>query len=42
MKVYCVSYDLNKSGKDYKGLIDELKKQVHGGIISFNLAYLHQ
>ena len=26
MKVYCVSYDLNKSGKDYKGLIEELKK----------------
>jgi hypothetical protein len=25
-KVYNVSYDLNKSGKDYKGLHDELKK----------------
>ena len=24
-KVYNVSYDLNKSGKDYKGLHDELK-----------------
>ena len=25
-KVYCISYDLNKSGKDYKGLIEELKR----------------
>ena len=25
-KVYNVSYDLNKSGKDYVGLHDELKK----------------
>jgi len=25
-KVYVVSYDLNKSGQDYKGLYGELKK----------------
>lgn len=25
-KVYVVSYDLNKSGQDYKGLYEELKK----------------
>lgn len=25
-KVYAVSYDLNKSGQDYKGLHEELKK----------------
>ncbi|ROR57422.1 hypothetical protein EDB59_4492 [Vibrio crassostreae] len=25
MAVYCVSYDLNKSGQDYKGLTDEIK-----------------
>lgn len=25
-KVYCVGYDLNKAGKDYDGLIKELKK----------------
>jgi len=27
-KVYCVSYDLHKTGKDYKGLIEELKKST--------------
>lgn len=25
MTVYCVSYDLNKSGQDYSGLYDALK-----------------
>ena len=25
MKTYLVGYDLNKSGKDYTGLIDEIK-----------------
>lgn len=25
MSVYCVSYDLNKSGQNYSGLHDELK-----------------
>jgi len=24
--VYCISYDLNKDGKNYEGLIEELKK----------------
>lgn len=26
MAVFCVSYDLNKSGQNYEGLIEELKK----------------
>ena len=26
MNVYCVSYDLNKAGQDYDGVIEELKK----------------
>jgi len=26
MTVYCVSYDLNKSGQNYVGLYEELKK----------------
>ncbi|MDD5405692.1 MAG: hypothetical protein PHE73_01980 [Sulfurovaceae bacterium] len=26
MSVYCVSYDLNKSGQNYDNLYDELKK----------------
>ncbi|MFS8149994.1 hypothetical protein [Vreelandella titanicae] len=26
MAVYCVSYDLNKSGQNYKGLINELEE----------------
>lgn len=32
-KVYNVSYDLNKAGKDYKGLHDELKKFEHNHLL---------
>lgn len=28
MNVFCVSYDLNKSGQDYEGVINELKNST--------------
>lgn len=33
MAVYCVSYDLNKSGKNYEGLYEELKKTAWAHVL---------
>lgn len=33
--VYCITYDLNKSGKDYKGVIQAIKDAGDQGCCSF-------